>query len=170
MVLICSFASLLAQEPSTDVAQILKLYPGYHLLELQERDSETRAFIVRHYPKDDSSVVHADFDGDGNPDYALLLESEKTRSAKLVILLCSGHRACRSVFEDEISNDVSYVYIRPVPVGSRVSQTDAVDTEDHSSSVTLKSTGIRLTYFGQADVVYYWSRRLKKIEKVQTAD
>jgi hypothetical protein len=39
---------------------------------LKELDSDARAFFLQHFPKASPSVVHADFDGDGQLDYALL--------------------------------------------------------------------------------------------------
>ena len=68
----------------TDVDSILKRFPGYHLLTLQERDPEVKAFVVRHFPKDNPSLVRADFNGDGNLDYAVLLKDDKSGATKLV--------------------------------------------------------------------------------------
>jgi hypothetical protein len=56
---------------STDdagLARVLKRFPGYHLLKLQERDLEVKTFVTQHFPKDNPSVVRADFDGDSNPE------------------------------------------------------------------------------------------------------
>src|SRR5271165_5364153 len=75
---------------SNDLDRILNRFPGYHVLTLLERDSDARTFILAHFPKQNPSVVHADFDGDGHPDYAILLKDKKSGTAKLVILLCSG--------------------------------------------------------------------------------
>ena len=72
----------------TDLNGVLKQFPGYHLLTLQERDPDVKAFLAQHFPKSNPSVVRADFNGDGNPDYALLLKDDKSGAAKLVVLLC----------------------------------------------------------------------------------
>lgn len=158
------------EEQSNGVVSIVNRFPGYHLLRLQERNSETRAFVLRHFPRNNLSVVHADFDGDGCPDYALLLEDNKSGATKLVVLLCSGDGRCKSVYDIDVTTHSHSIYIRPVPVGSRVSQTDAIDTKDHTSPVRLNFTGIRVTYFGQAEVVLYWNKKLRKIEEIQTED
>ena len=158
------------EAPKNDLDIIMSRCPGYHVLTLQERDSDARTFILTHFPKHNPSVVHADFDGDGHLDYAILLKDKKSGTTKLVILLCSGDTQCKSVHEVDITSSSGGVYIRPVPIGSRVSQTDAIDTKDYPSPVRLSSTGVEVTYFGQAKVVYYWNRKHKKMETIQTED
>jgi hypothetical protein len=155
---------------SNDVDSVLKSFPGYHLLTLQERDSETKAFVVRHFPKDNPSLVRADFDGDGNHDFATLVRNDKSGATKLVVLLCFGDAQCKSVYELDVTAYSDSVYLRPVKMGVRVSQTEAIDANDHSSPVKLSSTGIEITYFGKGKVVLYWNKKHKKIEEVQTAD
>jgi hypothetical protein len=134
------------------------------------RNSDARTFIVDHFPKRNPSVVHADFDGDGHPDYAILLKDKKSGTTKLVVLLCSRDAQCKSVFELDVTTSSGEVYVRPIPAGSRVSQTEAIDTKDYPPPVRLGSVGIEVTYFGQAKIVYYWNRKHKKIETVQTED
>ena len=154
-----------------EIDRILNRFPGYHILKLQERDSETRAFVLRHFPKDNPSLVHADFDGDGHMDYAILLKDNKSGAIRLAVFLCSGDAECKTVFDEEVSTtNSSGIYIRPMQVGSHVSQTDAIDTKAHSSPARLSSAGIEVTYFGQAKVVYYWSKKHKKLESIQTGD
>jgi hypothetical protein len=153
-----------------DIDRILKRFPEYHVLTLAERNSDARTFIRAHFPKHNPSVVHADLDGDGHPDYAILLKDNKSLTAKLVFLLCSEKAQCKSVDEVDVTSSAGEVFIRPVPIGSRISQTDAIDTKDYPAPVKLRSTGIEVTYFGQAKVVYYWSRKGKKMETIQTED
>ena len=159
-----------AQGQSSDIDRILSHFSGYHVLTLRERDTETRAFIVRHFPKNNPSIVHADFDGDGQQDYAILLKSNKSGTTKLVFLLCSAGNHCKSLLTVDVTSDFPDIWIRPVPIGSRISQTDAIDTPTPAPPVILRSTGIEVTYFGKAKVVYYWNRKHKRIETVQTED
>jgi hypothetical protein len=176
MVRICStfLVNLLATglgclaQPSDDaqIRGILTHFPGYHLLTLHERESDTRAFLLKHFPGSDSSLVHADFDGDGTLDYALLLRGEKPGSTELVILLCAENRECKSVHESQVGTES--VYLKPVPAGSKVSETDAPDGEQ--ATAKLNSPGIRLAYFEKAEVVFYWDRKSKKIVEVETGD
>jgi hypothetical protein len=151
-----------------DVDRILKRYPGYHLLTLQERDPDVKAFVVRHFPKDNPSLVRADFNGDGNPDYALLLRDDKSSATKLVVLLCPADGPCKTVYEVNETANAGSVYLRPVSVGSKVSETEALN--GNTQPMKLHSTGIRVTYDEKGEVVLYWNRKLEKIESVQTAD
>lgn len=169
MALICSFVASAAQKPKDEVANLLSNFPGYHLMTLSERTPDTRAYILRHFPNDNPSLVHADFDGDGHPDYALFLKHNKSQTAKLVVLLCPEKDACKKVYETvDTTESSAEVYLRPVSVGSHVSQTDAIVTRDRPSPIKLRSIGLEVTYFEKAAIVYYWNKKHMKIEAVQT--
>jgi len=168
MALVWCIALSASDGQGTDVDSVLKRFPGYHLLTLQERDPDVKAFVVRHFPKDKPSLVRADFNGDGNPDYAVLLKDDKSGATKLVVLLCSADGQCKSVYELDETAYASSVYLRPVSMGSKVSQTQAVN--GNAPPVKLHSTGIQVTYFEKGKVVLHWNRKLQKIEEVQTGD
>lgn len=72
--LFCFAAPSIGEEQKTDIDGILTNFPGYHLLTLKERDPDLRAYLLQHFPKSNPSAIHADFDGDGHLDYALLLK------------------------------------------------------------------------------------------------
>ena len=167
--LFCCALISTSEERKSGIDEILSAFPGYHLLTLKERDPDTRAFIVQHFPKANPSVVHADFDGDGHLDYAMLLRNEKSKTTKLVVLLCSEDGHWRSVYELDVSAYSDSVYLRPATRGLRASQTETVDT-NHTAPVNLKFSGIQVTYFEKGKVVLYWNKKLKKIEEVQTED
>jgi hypothetical protein len=158
------------QERDSGLDAALKKFPGYHLLSLQERDSDARAYFVQHFGKSNPSVVRGDFDGDGHPDYALILKDNKTGKAKLVVLLCPAQDQCRSVYDLDVTTDAGSIYIRPIPAGTPVSQTEAIESRNPAAPLKLTSPGIRVEYFGQAEVVLYWNKRLMKIAEIQTAD
>jgi hypothetical protein len=152
-----------------DITTILKQFPGYHVVTLQERNPDVRAYIVQHFPKANASVVHADFDGDGNEDYALLMKNDRSAKAILVVVLCPADGQCKTAYKFDVSEAYKLTYLRPVPIGSRVSQTEAMPRSDHSPG-RLKSVGIRVTYDEQSEVVLYWNSKLRKIKEVQTSD
>src|SRR4029077_7645091 len=120
---------------------ILDDFPGFHMLTVAERDSDTRAFILAHFAKRNPSVVRADFDGDGHPDYAVLLKDKKSGVAKFVILLCPEDEHCKKACDEDITSYDGEVFIKTVPIGRRVSQTEAIDTKDYPPPVRLRSTG-----------------------------
>jgi hypothetical protein len=140
-------------------------YPGYHILKLGERDADTRAFLVEHFKGSDASVIHADFDGDGHLDYAMLLKSDTSASAKLVVFLCDAQSKCRSASEQDITGYSEGAYLSRLPVGSRV-----VEAGDGSHPVKLTNTGIQVTYFEKGAVALYWDNKMKKIVSVGTAE
>jgi hypothetical protein len=131
--LCCGVPPLYGEEQKGEIDRILSNFPGYHLLTLKERDSDMRAFFLQRFPKAGPSLVHADFDGDGHLDYALLLKNDKSQTAKLVVLLCSEGVHCRTVYDLDVTASSGSVYLRPAPVGSTASATDAVDARKHPS-------------------------------------
>jgi len=149
---------------------ILDDFPGFHVLTTGERDSNTRAFVLAHFGEHDPSVVRADFDGDGRLDYAVLLRNKKSGIAKFVMLLCPENEHCKKARDEDLTSYAGEVFIKTVPIGRRVSQTEAIDTKDQPRPITLSSTGIELTVFERAAVVYYWNTKHKKIETIQTGD
>jgi hypothetical protein len=168
MALVWCLASSGSDGQGTDLYSVLKQFPGYHLLTLQERDPDVEAFLAQHFPKSNPSVVRADFNGDGISDYALLLKGGKTGTAKLVVLLCSADRQCKSAYEADETTYASAVYLRPVSTGSKVTQTEAMAGK--TPPVKLQATGIQVNYFEKGKVVLHWNRKRQKIEEVQTSD
>lgn len=154
--------------PSGDIDKVLADLPGYHLLKPTELDADARAFFLQHFPKANPSVVHADFDGDGHLDYALLVRNDKSQLTKLVVLLCVEDGHCRNVSETDVSAYSGAVYVRPVARGAKISQTESADAD--SVPVRLKFSGIRVTYFGKGEVVLFWNEKLSKIDTIATAD
>jgi hypothetical protein len=148
--------------------EILKHFPADHLLKLQERDPDLRTFVAQNFPKDNASVVRADFNGDGNPDYALLLKNDRTGKTKLVVLLCSVDAQCRNVYELDETAYAGSVYLQSVSTGSNVSPSKAVDRKNQPLKLSL--TGIQVNYFEKGTVVLRWNPKRQKIEEVQTAD
>jgi hypothetical protein len=168
--LFCCAGAPAGVERKSDVDNILSSFPGYHLLTMSELDTGTRAYFSQHFPKSNPSVVQADFDGDGHLDYALLVRNVKSKTTKLIVLLCSEDGQCRKVYELDVSMYSDLVYLRLVAIGSVVSQTDAIDSTDHLTPVRLKASGIQVSYFEKGKVVLYWNRKLKKIKEVDTQD
>jgi hypothetical protein len=166
--LLCFAAISTGQQQKSSIDNIVSSFLDYHLLTLKELDSDAKEFFLKHFPKASPSVVHADFDGDGHLDYALLLRNDKSQVTKLVVLLCSEDGHCRNVYELDVSAYSGAAYLRPVSRGSRISQTESIDAD--SGPVNLKFSGIRVTYFGKGEVVLYWNKKLKKIDAITTED
>jgi hypothetical protein len=144
---------------------ILKHFPGYHVLRLPERDPDLRVFVAQHFRNRNVSIVRADLNGDGTPDYALLLKNDDTGTTKLVVLLCSTDGRCKSVYDLDETASAAFVYLRPIGAGSELSPFDG---NAHSSKLAL--TAVQVNYFEKGAVVLVWNRKLQKIEEVQTED
>jgi hypothetical protein len=99
-----------------------------------------------------------------------LLKGNKSAAAKLVVLLFSGPTQCKSVYDLDLTAYSDSVCLRPVKVGSRVSQTDAIPTNDRALSKRLTSLGVEITYFEKAKVVLSWNPKRKKMDEIQTED
>jgi hypothetical protein len=140
-----------AQQQKTDLENVLSLFPGFHILKLAERDADTRAFLVSHFPKDSPSVMRGDFDGDGVDDYALLLKNNKSGLTKVVVALCGPDKQCRSIYRLDVSSDAGVVYLRPSRIGST-------------------SVGVQVIYFEKGKVLLSWNKKLKRIEEVPAGD
>lgn len=140
--------------------------PGYHLMRIAERDMDTRAFLLKRSKVSDPSVIHADLDGDGKPDYAMLLKSDTSAKAKFVVLLCDVSRPCRRVYEMDVTGDSQGTYLSRLPIGSIVAPAE----DDESAPLKLRTNGIQLSYFEKAELAFYWDRKLKKIVELGTGD
>src|SRR5690348_8495152 len=126
-----------SETAKNSLADVLKLFPGYHVVTLKECDPDMRTFLSQNYPKANPSVVHADFDGDGIPDYALLLKNDATRVTKFVILLCPVAQPCKKVYDIDESQTSGIVYLRPISAGATALPTD--DDDAASRPVKLKA-------------------------------
>jgi hypothetical protein len=145
-------------------------YHGYHVLKLGERDADTKAFILEHFKGSDASAIHADFDGDGHPDYAMLLKSDTSATAKLVVLLCDAQSKCRSVYEEDITGYSEGAYLSSLPVGSRIAEAVSAEGEKDSHQAKLTTTGFQVNYFEKGAVAHYWDKKSNKLVTVGTEE
>ena len=165
----CSLSAAAQPKESTLDKLVRKNYPGFHLLQMSERDADVRTFLLKSFKRSNPSFVHADFDGDGHPDYAMLLKSDHSTAAQLVILLCQNQEQCHRVYKLDITGDSEISYLSRIPVGSKIAETDSAEDND-SHAVKLMTVGVRISYFEKGEVALYWNKQLKKIVEVATGD
>ena len=122
-------------------------------------------------------MIHADIDGDGYPDYALLLRSDKSQAARFVVLLCSGEKPCKKVYGLDWSGYSDCAYLTADPPADMSETRTAVaggqsPTQPTEQAAELKpeTTGILVTYFGKGQILLHWSKKAKKLLEVQTMD
>lgn len=159
-----------SETPRHSLPEVLRLFPGYRAVSLKEFDPDTRNYLLENYPKVDPSVVRADFDGDGSPDFGLLLKNDATHVARVVILLCPARASCKAVYDLDVSQMSGIVYLRPIPPGAPVPPADDDDASSSIKQTKLKTAAVELNYFGKASVVLYWNQAHKKIEEIDTSD
>jgi hypothetical protein len=164
----CDLTVAQGQESTAEI-RVQDYYPGYHLLRMSERDPDTRAFLLKHFKGSDPSIIRADFDGNGQPDYAMLLKGDTSAAAKLVVLLCDAPGRCRRVYEVDITGYSDEAYLSRLPIGSRVAVAGSVEGEQ-PPPVKLTAVGIQVTYFEKGQVALYWDKKLKKIVEVGTGE
>lgn len=168
MALCWSFVASVHGQQGIPLEDLLSRFPGYHLLTMQERDPDVQAFLHQNFPKENPSLVRADFNGDGIMDYAVLVENDKTRITKFLILLCSANGKCKSVYETNETAGAEITYLRAMKSGSKIYEMGA--SPGDAPTVKLRSAGIELNYFEKASIVLYWDQKLQKIKEVPTSD
>lgn len=166
----CCESTVARGQESTAEIRVQDYYPGYHLLRMSERDPDTRAFLFKHFKGSDPSIIRADFDGNGQPDCAMLLKGDTSAAAKLVVLLCDAPGRCRRVYEVDITGYSNEAYLSRLPIGSRVAVAGSVDGEKEPPPVKLATGGIQVTYFEKGQGALYWDKKLKKIVEVSTGE
>lgn len=128
---------------------ILKTIPGYHVLTLDEHDAEAKRFFVENRLGADPSIVHADFNGDGTLDYALLAKNNQTGRTQVFIFLCSG---------------AEYKNAYPLDVTGAAEITYLQRTRFHSLAA------VSVVYFEKARVLLYWDKKANKIREYEAED
>ena len=100
----------------------------------------------------------------------MLLKSDTSAAAKLVMLLCDAQGKCRGVYELGITGYSEGAYLSRLPIGSRVAVAGSVEGEKEPPPVKLTTVGIQVTYFEKGQGALYWDNKLKKIVEVSTGE
>lgn len=140
---------------------------GYKLLELDDLDQYTQPYYKANWEGNPPGNVIGDFNGDGVDDCAaLFIEQGDGYSVSLSITL-NRENGMEEVFLRDVGPYKGLVFISPVKNGMELSTSQALDYEEF---VKLEHTGIRVTYFGKAEVVYFWSNEHQEVKSIQTSD
>ena len=139
----------------------------YKLIDIDDLDEQ---FVRPHYDgfgHDDPGKVIGDFNGDGLDDCAVLYvgEADDNSYALLSVTFNYDERSVEKIFR--LGYGKGLIFISPVEAGTELSTPLSLDTYEH---VKLLYTGIRVTYSGKAEVVYYWSDERQAIWTIQTVD
>ncbi len=110
----------------------------------------------------------ADLDGNNLPDYALFLIKESNDGSVFSFFLQTRTNTFKPYEIIRYERMMDYVFILEVKPNTLVKTTTAFDTGHRD--VKLEYSGVELTYFGKASIVYYWDKIAKKFESIQTSD
>ena len=55
VILLCGVFASATDGQAGDIDTVLKKFPGYHVLTLQERNSDLKTFFAQHFPKSNPS-------------------------------------------------------------------------------------------------------------------
>jgi len=174
-ILTVSFGFIAISEGKKDLKctsfEIVKKFPGKHILSLNDLDKETRYYFKSTFPNNNPGIVESDLNGDGNRDYSILLRDNNSSTTKLLIFFCLKNLSLKKMYELDVTSLNDIVFLNIVNKDTFISQTEAIDIKnEHLLSKKLIHDGVKLTYFGKAEIVLFWNDKLKKIETIQTSD
>jgi hypothetical protein len=139
---------------------ISHFFPGYGPLPLGDLAPEIGALTVSDpvYDTPDRSptTIHADFDGNGFADYALLIRKTAGPAADeiFVILMARGQGQYSEAMESFFGGIAPEIYLGYLPAGTvlPLSEEDATD----GVVLTLENPAVTLNVFGRASDAFYW--------------
>lgn len=108
-------------------------------------------------PERSPSVIHADFDGNGIGDYAILIRELAPQAPDEVfaVLMGLGDGRYRVAMKAFFGNLMDEVYLGYVPVGGQL--VPVAGSGDPGEPVRLDHPAVTLTYFGRATDAFYWN-------------
>lgn len=108
-------------------------------------------------PERSPSVIHADFDGNGIDDYAILIRELAPQAPDEVfaVLMGLGDGRYRVSMKAFFGNLMDEVYLGYVPAGALL--TPAAESRNAREPVRLDHPAVTLIYFGRATDAFYWN-------------
>ncbi len=143
-------------------------YPGYKLLQFSDLDSFTQEYLSGYKFELQPGFVKADFDGNNLSDFALFLNNKSNDGSIFCIILQTAKNDYELHEIIKYDRMMDYVVLSEVKPDTLVKPTTAFDTGQ--SAVILEYPGVKLTYVGKASLVYYWNKKTKKFDSIQTSD
>lgn len=156
-------------EPPLDEI-IARFFEGYAPVSPGDLTVEIGRLAVEYPVYDDPerspSVIHADFDGNGVDDYAILIRELAAQAPDEVfaILMGLGDGRYRVAMKAFFGNLMDEVYLGYVPAGRPL--TPAAGASTASEPVRLDHPAVTLIYFGRATDVFYWNERTGVFDSV----
>jgi hypothetical protein len=140
---------------------------GYELLKLDDLDQFERAYYKDTWEDNSPGSVIGDFNGDGIDDCAIIFMEEADEHHVLLSITLNGASGMQEVLFTSLGPHRGGVFISPVKAGEELSSTPAAPDYEF---VKLEHAGIRATYLGKGEVVYFWSNEHQEVKTIATAD
>ena len=138
-------------------------------MEASDLDQFALSYFNESYGEHPGKVI-ADFNGDGQDDCAAIyiregLERHDYRYALLSISLSQGQCLSEQVFF--LGHYRNIIFASAVKAGTAVHSSPSLDVDE---SAELLYAGVRVSYTGKAELVYFWSDEYEAILSIQTID
>lgn len=156
-------------EPPLD-SIIAQFFPGYAPVTPGDLSDEVRSATSKDSlygaPGLSPTVIHADFDGNGVPDYAILVRELAAQNPDEVFAVLMGYgdgqySAAMKAFFGGLLGDV---YLGLVPSGEEL--TAAAGSRKDGATVRLTRPAVRLVYHRRAADAFYWDDAGGRFESV----
>lgn len=147
-----------AEPPLASV--ITRFFPGYAPVRLGDLAPEIGALTVSDpaYDSPDRSPtsIRADFDGNGFPDYALLIRKTAGPEADEIFVILMGHGQGRytKAIESFFGGMARDIYLGFLPVGTVLPA--PVEAGVNAPALTLETPAITLNILGQTSDSFHW--------------
>lgn len=156
-------------EPPLD-SVIAQFFPGYAPVTPGDLSADVRRAAAAdpsyNAPGRSPTVIHADFDGNGVADYAVLVRELASPSPDEVFAVLMGHgqgqySAAMKAFFGGLLSDV---YLGYIPAGEEL--TPAAGTGKAGPAVRLARPAVRLIYHRRAADAFYWDEANLRFDSV----
>jgi hypothetical protein len=161
---------------------IAQHFQGYRLITQSDLDGEMVKWVIEELHEIPSAWLQADFDGNGELDYAVMLrkvEEKKVIWLQVVLLkekqkfvfieLCKSEYECVEKCKSE--HGEVQLYYTLVPAGVKVEEFEGFVSDDNARrSALLTTPGIKVVYFERKSYIYFWDSKKKQFDCIQTED
>lgn len=147
--------------------EVLKKYSGL-MVQVGHLDREVAEYVATQQSTASTGVIHADLDGDGVNDIAILTKNIDDKALTLRFYLCNG--TCRAVERISLGEFNGLQFLAVVPPGQSIEEARSFNNERASQKLESSRAAIRYNVFGKTHVTYFWDSQTRSIHSVTTGD
>lgn len=156
-------------EPPLD-SIIAQFFPGYAPVTPGDLSADVRRVTAADSAYDDPArsptVIHADFDGNGVADYAVLVRELASANPDEVFAVLMGHGQGRysAAMKAFFGGLLSDVYLGYIPAGEQLAPPPG--SRQDRRTVRLARPAVRLVYHRRAADAFYWNQDAGRFDSV----